>query len=91
MGCFSIGFLCSSEEMSKLVSLLRDLTVVDFFLSIIDLVPLSMGNGVKRSAEVCCQNPNLTSTQPNLNLVAFDTIIAVQTHLTTSTHFYTFL
>ena len=26
-----------------------------------------------------CQNPNLTSTQPNLNLVGFDTIIAVHT------------
>ena len=24
----------------------------------------------------CCQNPNLTSTKPNLNLVGFDTIIA---------------
>ena len=79
------------KKCQSLPHFLRDLTVVDFFLSIIDLVPLSMGNGVKRSAEVCCQNPNLTSTQPNLNLVAFDTIIAVQTHLTTSTHFYTFL
>ena len=33
---------------------------------------------------VFCQNPNLTATQPNLNLVGFDTIIAV--HTTPPTH-----
>ena len=27
-----------------------------------------------------CQNPNLTTTQPNLILVGFDTIIALHTH-----------
>ena len=33
-----------------------------------------------------CQNPNLTTTQPNLNLVGFHTIIAVHTNTTPPTH-----